>query len=163
MANLEKFRKDWVRPFFFYGNNRISLVGGALTSASALVLIGFWIIDVFGRSGSDNPYLGIIVDLFLPGLFILGLLLIPAGIWLRQRHLRSAGQVPDLYPKVDLRDPAFRHGLEFVVIATFINFVIVGTATYRGVAYMDTPSFCGQSCHVMGPEWTQYHVSSHAG
>jgi nitrate/TMAO reductase-like tetraheme cytochrome c subunit len=43
-----------------------------------------------------------------------------------------------------------------------INFVIVGTASYRGVAQMDKASFCGQSCHVMVPEWTAYHVSSHA-
>lgn len=161
MADLDNFKKNWLRPFFFYGNNRISLVGGALTSASALVLIGFWIVDVFGRSGSDNPYLGIIIDVCLPGLFILGLLLIPIGMWLRQRRLKKAGGVPVSYPNIDLRDPAFRHGIEFVVIATFINFVIVGTATYRGVAYMDTPSFCGQACHVMEPEWTQYHVSSH--
>jgi len=49
------------------------------------------------------------------------------------------------------------------LIATFINFVIVGTASYRGVAYMDKPSFCGQSCHVMAPEWTAYHVSPHSG
>ncbi len=27
---------------------------------------------------------------------------------------------------------------------------------------MDKPSFCGQSCHVMAPEWTAYQVSSHA-
>jgi len=27
---------------------------------------------------------------------------------------------------------------------------------------MDKPSFCGQSCHVMAPEWNAYHVSSHA-
>jgi len=163
MTNWEQFKKNWVRPFFFYGNNRISLIGGALTSASALVLIGFWVVDVFGHGGSENPYLGIVIDLCLPGLFILGLLLIPAGMWLRQRHLKNEGSVPAAYPKVDLRDPAFRHGIEFVAIATFINFVIVGTATYRGVAYMDTPSFCGQACHVMEPEWTQYHVSSHTG
>ena len=56
MADLEAFRKDWVRPFFFYGNNRLSLIGGALTSASALVLIGFWIVDVLGHGGSANPY-----------------------------------------------------------------------------------------------------------
>jgi hypothetical protein len=163
MADLEAFKKDWVRPFFFYGNNRLSLIGGALTSASALVLIGFWIVDVFGHGGSQNPYLGIILDLFLPGLFILGLALIPVGMWLRQRHLKSLGQVPSAYPEIDLREPGFRHGIEFVVAATFINFVIVGTATYRGVAYMDQPSFCGQTCHVMAPEWTAYHVSSHAG
>lgn len=162
MTGWEQFKKEWVRPFFFYGNNRISLLGGALTSASALILIAFWIVDVFGHSGSENPYLGIIVDLCLPGLFILGLLLIPGGMWLRQRHLRSAGQIPSAYPLVDFREPTFRHGIEFVLIATFVNFVIVGTATYRGVAYMDTPSFCGQSCHVMSPEWNAYHVSSHA-
>ena len=51
MANLEDFKKNWVRPFLFYGNNRISLIGGALTSASALVLIGFWIVEVFGHGG----------------------------------------------------------------------------------------------------------------
>ncbi|MES2390381.1 MAG: NapC/NirT family cytochrome c [Acidobacteriota bacterium] len=163
MADLQSIKKNWLRPFFFYGNNRVSLVGGALTSASALVLIGFWIVDVFGHGGSNNPYLGIIVDVALPGLFILGLLLIPVGIWFRQRGLKAAGQIPSVYPEVDLRDPAFRHGIEFVVIATFINFVIVGTATYRGVAYMDQPSFCGQTCHVMQPEWEAYHVSSHQG
>jgi nitrate/TMAO reductase-like tetraheme cytochrome c subunit len=163
MADLEAMKKNWIRPFFFYGNNRLSLIGGALTSASALVLIGFWIVDVLGHGGSANPYLGIIIDLALPGLFILGLLLIPVGMWFRQRSLKSAGQIPSIYPQVDLRDPGFRHGIEFVVVATFINFVIVGTATYRGVAYMDTPSFCGQSCHVMAPEFTAYHVSSHAG
>jgi len=162
MANLDEFKRNRVRPFLFYGNNRISLIGGALTSASAMVLIGFWVIDVFGHSGSENPYLGIIIDLCLPGLFILGLLLIPVGIWFRQRRLHAAGQVPSVFPEIDLHDPVFRHGIEYVVVATFINFVIVGTATYRGVAYMDTPSFCGQSCHVMRPEWTQYHVSSHA-
>jgi len=163
MADLEQFKKNWLRPFFFYGNNRISLIGGAITSASALVLIGFWVVDFLGHGGSGNPYLGIIFDLILPGLFILGLILIPIGIWLRQRHLKAAGQVPSIYPAVDLNEPGFRHGVNFVVIATFINFVIVGTASYRGVAYMDTPSFCGQSCHVMAPEFTAYHVSSHAG
>jgi hypothetical protein len=86
----------------------------------------------------------------------------PAGYWRRQRHLMVIGQVPTIYPPVDFNEPRFRHGVNFVIMATFINFVIVGTASYRSVAYMDTPSFCGQSCHVMLPEFTAYHVSSHA-
>lgn len=163
MAALSGFKENWLQPFFFLGRNRLSLIGGALTSASAFILIGFWIIDIFGHGGSANPYLGIIVDLCLPALFILGLILIPIGIWWRRRFLRVAGQLPSVYPKIDLGDPVFRHALDFVVVATFINFVIVGTASYRGVAYMDTPSFCGQSCHVMAPEWSAYHVSSHYG
>jgi hypothetical protein len=84
----------------------------------------------------------------------LACLLIPVGMYLRQRRLKAAGQIPSIYPEINLADPMFRHGVDFVVAATFINFVIVGTASYRGVAYMDTPSFCGVSCHVMGPEWT---------
>jgi nitrate/TMAO reductase-like tetraheme cytochrome c subunit len=161
--DIEGLKKNWVRPFLFYGNNRTSLIGGALTSASALILIGFWVVGLLGHGGPSNPYIGIIFDLILPGLFVFGLLLIPVGMFLRQRRLKAAGQIPSIYPEINLNDPAFRHGVDFVVAATFINFVIVGTASYRGVAYMDTPSFCGQACHVMGPEFTAYHVSNHSG
>lgn len=163
MAGFDTIKKEWLRPFFFYGNNRISLIGGALTTASAMVLVGFWVVEFFGHGGSDNPYLGILVDLLLPGIFVLGLLLIPVGILWRRSRLKAAGQIPSIYPEVDFRDPAFRHGIDFVIVATFINFIIVGTASYRGVAYMDTPNFCGEACHVMAPEWNAYHVSSHAG
>jgi nitrate/TMAO reductase-like tetraheme cytochrome c subunit len=161
MAPLGKSNGNWVRPFFFYGNNLLSLIGGALTTASALTLIGFWVVAFFGHGGTGNPYVGIIFDLCLPALFVLGLLLIPIGIWFRRRRLRAAGQIPATYPKVDFNEPRFRHGIDIVLIATFINFIIVGTGSYRSVAYMDTPNFCGQSCHVMKPEWTAYHVSSH--
>jgi hypothetical protein len=163
MADFDQFKKNWLRPVLFYGNNPISLIGGALTTASALVLIGFWVVAFFGHGGANNPYLGIIFDLILPGLFVLGLVLIPIGIFLRRRCLKAIGEAPSIFPEVDLRDPVFRHGIDFVVVATFINFVIFGTASYRGVAYMDTPNFCGQACHVMAPEWGAYPVSSHAG
>jgi len=163
MSLFSRFKTEWLRPSLFYGNNPLSLIGGALTSASALTLIGFWVVEMFGHGGSNNPYLGILFDLCLPALFLFGLFLIPVGIWRRRSHLKAIGQVPSIFPEIDLRDPIFRHGIDFVIIATFINFVIVGTASYRGVAYMDTPSFCGQACHVMAPEWNAYHVASHAG
>jgi len=163
MAFFSRFRDNWLRPFFFYGNNPLSLVGGALTTAAALVLLGFWVVDIFGHGGPNNPYIGIIVDLCLPGIFILGLLLIPIGIGLRRRSLKAAGRIPSVYPHIDLRDPVFRRGLDIVLLATFVNFVIVGTASYRSVAYMDTPNFCGQACHVMAPEWAAYPVSTHSG
>lgn len=162
MEDVRTFRQSWLRPFFFYGNNWISLVGGAITTASAMVLIGFWVISLLGHGGSSNPYLGIILDLCLPGLFVVGLILIPIGIVVRSSYLRATDQVPSIFPAVDFKDPAFRHGIDYVVVATFINFVIVGTASYRGVAYMDTQTFCGAACHVMAPEYTAYHVSSHS-
>src|SRR5271170_4548860 len=120
------FRESWLRPFFFYGNNPTSLIGGALTSAAAFTLIGFWVVAFFGHGGSSNPYLGIILDLILPAIFLCGLALIPVGILWRRRNLKAAGQVPSIFPEIDLQDPVFRHGIEFVILATFINFVIVG-------------------------------------
>jgi hypothetical protein len=71
--------------------------------------------------------------------------------------------VPSFFPEVSIHDPVFRHGLDIVVVATAINFAIVGIGCYRGVAYMDTVSFCGGTCHVMAPENAAYHVSSHSG
>ncbi len=162
MTGSGNLRENWLRPLVFLGNNPISLIGAGITTASAMILIGFWVVAVVGRSGPTSPYVGIVVDLCLPALFVFGLILIPIGVQLRRRRLRAAGELPTAYPKVDLNDPMFRHGLDFVVVATFINFVIVGTASYRGVAYMDTPNFCGQSCHVMAPQWSAYHLSPHA-
>jgi len=159
---LSNLKQNWLQPFFYLGRNRLSLLGGALTSASAFVLIGFWVVDTFGHGGSTNPYIGIIVFFFLPALFLLGLVLMPIGIYFQRRSLIAAGQLPSIYPKIDIGDPLFRHALDFVIMATFINFVIVGVASYRGVAYMDQPNFCGVTCHVMAPEWTAYHVAPHS-
>src|SRR6185503_12106385 len=120
-----------------------------------------WIVELFGRP-DDNPYLGIIFFLILPALFVLGLLLIPVGIYFRRKKLRLAGQIPAAYPKIDLNDRIFRHGLDIVLVATIVNLLVVSIASYRGVAYMDSPQFCGQSCHVMHPEYTAYKVSAHS-
>ena len=163
MPKSSKFRENWLRPFFFYGNNRLSLFGGAITTASAFVLVGFWVVSVFGHGGSKNPYLDIVFDLILPGIFVAGLCLILAGIVVRRSYLDATKQVPAFFPELSLKDPMFRQGLDFVAIATLFNFVIVGTACYRGVAYMDTVSFCGATCHVMKPEFVAYHGSPHSG
>jgi hypothetical protein len=163
MPNAGSFRENWLRPFFFYGNNWLSLLGGAITTASAMVLVGFWVVSVLGHGGSSNPYLGILFDLLLPGIFVMGLMLILIGIVGRRTYLLSTDQVPSFFPEVSIHDPVFRHGLDIVVVATVINFIIVGIGCYRGVAYMDTVSFCGNTCHVMAPENAAYHVSSHSG
>ena len=163
MSKAGSFREEWLRPFFFYGNNWLSLLGGAITTASAMVLIGFWIVGVLGHGGSSNPYLGILFDLLLPGIFVIGLALILVGIVVRRTYLLSTDQVPSFFPEVSIHDPVFRHGVDIVVVATAINFIIVGIGCYRGVAYMDTVSFCGNTCHVMSPENAAYHVSSHSG
>ena len=161
MAPFQKFREGWVRPALFFGNNPISLAGGAITSAAGVTMIGYWLVELFGRP-NDNPYVGIIFFLLLPALFIAGLALIPVGVYVRHRKLQLAGQIPAVYPKIDFNDHRFRHGVDIVLVATIINLLVVSMASYRGAAYMDSPQFCGQSCHVMQPEFTAYKVSAHS-
>ena len=79
MSLFEKFRESWVRPALFFGNNPISLAGGAITTASGVTMISYWLAELAGHL-SDNPYLGIIFFLILPVLFLLGLALIPVGV-----------------------------------------------------------------------------------
>ena len=161
MAAFEKFREHWVRPALFFGNNPISLVGGAMTSGSAVIMLGYWVTELLGRP-SSNPYLGIIFFLILPFIFISGLALIPVGITVRYRLLQKQGTIPKVYPKIDLNDRVFRHGIDVVLVATVVNILIVAISSYRGAAYMDSPQFCGQACHVMHPEYAAYQVSPHS-
>jgi nitrate/TMAO reductase-like tetraheme cytochrome c subunit len=158
---FQKFRENWVRPALFFGNNPVSLAGGALTTASGSIMVGYWALELFGHLNS-NPYLGIIFLLILPAIFILGLLFIPLGILLRRKQLQRSGHIPAEFPRVDFNDRIFRHGVDIVFVATVVNLLIVAMATYQGAAYMDSPQFCGQSCHVMHPEYTAYKISAHS-
>lgn len=153
---------DWLRPIYFLGQNVISLTGAVLTTSTALSMVAFWFYDFF-LPGPPHPYVGILIFLILPGIFIFGLLLIPIGIWLRRRTLRAQGGIPDHYPEIDLRIPVVRRTFEYIALATVANLLIIGTASYRGVEYMDTTNFCGTTCHtVMAPEYTAYQNSPHA-
>lgn len=154
--------KDWARLIYYFGQNTLSFIGVALTTSSAITLIAFWIYD-FMLPGPPHPYIGVLIFLILPGIFILGLLLIPAGIFLRRRNLRNAGELPSVYPEINLKTPAVQNGLLFIAVATALNVMIFSFASYRGVSYMDTTNFCGQTCHtVMAPEYSAYQNSPHA-
>src|SRR5215831_17367308 len=100
--------REWARLLYRLSENTISLIAVVLTTASAITLIAFWIYD-FLLPGPPHPYVGILIFLTLPGLFILGLLLIPLGIFLRRRKLRAAGELPSTYPAIDFKTPMVRN------------------------------------------------------
>jgi hypothetical protein len=159
---IRKSFREWLQPIYFLGQNPITLTGAVITTSTALTTIGFWFYDIF-LPGPPHPYIGLLVYLILPGIFVLGLLLIPLGIWLRRRSLRRSGKLPDAFPAIDLHLPVVRRTLEYVAVATVLNLLIIGTASYRGVEYMDSTNFCGKTCHtVMDPEYTAYQNSPHA-
>jgi len=150
-----------LRPAFYLGTNRLSQIGVVITTTSALTLISFYTTEFFGVHVS--PYWGIIGFLILPGVFVFGLLLIPAGIALRYRRERRAGRLPHEYPRIDLGDRKLRETFQFIALMTAVNLILFLTASYRGVHYMDSTQFCGQTCHsVMQPEYTAYLNSAHA-
>jgi len=154
--------RDWARLLYYLSQNRLSLIGVVLTTSTAITLIGFWIYD-FMLPGPPHPYVGILLFLLLPGIFLLGLLLIPVGILLRRRKLRDAGELPHVYPEIDLKISMVQNSFLFIGAATLLNVLIFSFASYKGVSYMDTATFCGQTCHtVMAPEFSAYQNSPHS-
>jgi nitrate/TMAO reductase-like tetraheme cytochrome c subunit len=152
----------WIRPILFLGRNRLSVFGAVLTTSAAFALIGFWVIEATA-SRPVHPYAGIIFILGLPFFFLLGLVLIPIGILLERRRLRAEGQLPSVYPKLDLADPNLKRFGFLVALLTTLNVIILTFSAYMGVEYMDSSRFCGLTCHkVMAPEYGAYLNSPHS-
>lgn len=142
----------------------VSLLGAAITTVSALVFLALFALELVGFHG--NPYLGILAYLILPALFILGLLLIPVGVWRdrrRRRKAAEAGEAPPQFPVMDLNSNTTRRNVLIFLVLTIVNLVLLSAATYKGVETMESTEFCGQACHsVMEPEYTAYRQSPHA-
>ena len=141
----------------------IGILGAALTTVSGILILGLAAAAMQGYLGS--PYIGIVAFLVLPGFFVLGLLLIPAGAWLARRRARIAAErgeeIPHL-PIVDFNDDLTRRRVLVFAVLTALNVLILGVAGYKGLQVMDSVAFCG-SCHsVMDPEVTAYSRSPHA-
>lgn len=152
----------WLRPLIFLGHNAITLVGAVLTTSAGVTLAAFWAVEIL-KGGPIHPYAGIAFFLILPSIFFFGLALIPLGVYVRRRKLRRLGALPEIYPRIDLHDPTLRRGSVLVGVATILNVIILGIATYRGVEHMESVQFCGESCHtVMGPVLAAYQDSPHS-
>jgi formate-dependent nitrite reductase cytochrome c552 subunit len=87
--------------------------------------------------------------------FFAGLILIPIGIVLGKRRVDlRLDAVPD-------RQAAWRRAGIFFGVMTVVNLVIGSQLTYRSVEHMETVQFCGQTCHVMKPEFMAHLVAPH--
>jgi len=63
----------------------LAILGALITTASAVAFVALAIAVLAGLF--ENPYAGLVVFIALPTLFVIGLLLIPAGMWLQSRKL----------------------------------------------------------------------------
>ena len=140
--------------------NPISLIGVAVATAMAVVFLLLLTLEFTGQL--TNPYAGLLVFVAVPFVFVIGLLLIPIGMW-RQRRRVAAGQAPDDYPVIDLRLPRTRSVILGVALLTIVNVFIVSLAGFGAVHHMESTEFCGQTCHTtMEPEWKAHQVFPHA-
>ena len=157
-------RKQLFGRLFNYANNGLSITGIVLTTVAAVSIIIFLIGEMAG--GFRNPYIGIFAYVILPGVFLLGLILQPVGMYLRRRKLIAAGvSVADRakYPRLDFNDPQLRRVASVVLLLTVINAIIFGASSYFAVHHMETVEFCGTACHdLMLPEYTAYQESPHS-
>ncbi len=153
--------RDFVRPAFYLSQNLISRTGVILTTTSGIMLVFTFVLILFGLR--PDPYAGIVVFMILPGVFVLALLLIPLGIFRDYRRKVRRGELPAVYPRLDLSMSSMRSTVKFVAIMTAINIPLCAIASYRATVFMESTRFCGQTCHqVMDPEYTAYQRSPHA-
>jgi len=140
--------------------NPVSLIGVAVTTAMAVVFLLLLTLEFTGQL--TNPYAGLLVFVAVPFVFVLGLMLIPIGIW-RQHRRVAAGYAADDWPVVDLRLPRTRSVIVGVALLTIVNLFIVSLAGFGAVHHMESTEFCGQTCHTtMEPEWKAHQASPHS-
>ncbi len=133
----------------------LSLIGSGLVTTAAISWL--FVLPLSVRGHVSNPYIGIIAFVALPVVFFAGLALIPVGVWLSKRRIRKGLAEAAVDRKTTLHRLAV-----FLLITTCANILIASQLTYRAVDYMDTNQFCGQSCHVMHPQFTAYQTSAHS-
>ena len=138
----------------------LAIAGAVIVTVSAVAFIALTIAAVAGMFA--NPYAGLVVFVAIPAVFLAGLAMIPAGMWLQRRKLERHPEAAG-WPVFDFRERRVRHIALAVVALTAVNGVIVLLAGYGSLHYMESPTFCGQTCHVpMTPQFTAWQAGPHA-
>ena len=132
----------------------VSMLGAALVTLAGCSWL--FVLPTHLRGHVDNPYIGLVIFIAIPIAFFLGLTLIPIGVALAKRRVAAA------LDAVEDRRAAWRRLAVFFGVMTAVNVVIGSQVTYRAVEHMETVQFCGQSCHVMKPEYTAHLSEPHS-
>ena len=141
--------------------NPISLVGLALAVVALANIIFLFLVDMVSTQAS--PYVGILAYMIMPGLLILGLVLMVVGMMV-ERHRRARGLADATkFPRIDLNNPNQRSSVAFVLSFVVIFALLSAVGSFKAYQFTDSVEFCGQLCHtVMHPEFVAYSASPHA-
>ena len=116
----------------------ISMLGVALVTTAGFSWL--FVLPVQLRGHTNNPYIGIVVFIAIPVVFVLGLISIALGMFLARRRLARIEQ--GLIEAVDRRIQVRKLAIFFRVTSA-VNIVIGTQGTYRAVQHMETVQFCG--------------------
>jgi len=142
--------------------NWISLIGGVIAMISLFMIAFLFSISVaFDQGGS---YLGLVIYIVLPGFLVIGLFLIPIGMYFASKKAKRGleRKTPE-WPIVDLNQKTQRNAFTIFAIGSTIFLFLSAIGSYEAFHFTESVEFCGTLCHeVMYPEFAAYQVSSHA-
>jgi nitrate/TMAO reductase-like tetraheme cytochrome c subunit len=142
-------------------SNYVSFAGTAIALASLTCIVFLFLIEL--NSSHEQPYLGIFTYILFPAVMIFGLLIIAVGmLFERRRRRRSAPSEIAAYPILDFNNSRQRRTFLILLCAAFLFLFMTAFGSYRVYEYSESVTFCGQTCHVMNPEFTAYNASPHA-
>lgn len=128
-------------------------------AAIGITAVSTWLFvlpaEVAGHA--ENPYKGAVLYLILPFVLVAGVVLAGLGVLLGRRRIQER-----LHAGIADRKTALRRLIAFLAIVIGANLLAGTQLTYRAVEYMDTPNFCGTTCHAMQPEYLGHQDSAHA-
>jgi nitrate/TMAO reductase-like tetraheme cytochrome c subunit len=156
----EEKQRNQKSPTLF--RNYISFAGAVIVIAAVVSILLLFLIEL--SQTANNPYLGIVTYVILPGFLVLGILVILTGMWLERRRRRRnpSSHIPP-YPKVDLNDARQRRLAIVILTLTFVFVCASAFGSYRAYEYTESVEFCGEACHsVMKPEFVAFKATSHA-
>src|SRR6185295_3430875 len=134
-------------------SNWISWSGAILTTLSFMAFVTT-LIYLLLHGSAHGPYVGLFAFIALPGLFVVGIVIIPLGLLIYRKQYEARMQM------VAQRS---MNVMRLLGVLTLVNLATVGTAGYESVQYMDSQQFCGMVCHkVMLPTYRTYVDAPHA-
>src|SRR5262249_56768534 len=101
----------------------VAIAGVVLATVSAVVFVALFGAEMLGLF--HNPYAGLVVFVALPALFVLGLLLIPFGMWLEQRRLSAHPEAPRNWFVFDFGLARTRRWALIIIALSAVNLVIL--------------------------------------
>jgi hypothetical protein len=121
--------------------NLITIIGVALASV-CLATIAF-LTGVEWLQEKPPPYIGILSYIILPVPLIVGLLMIPLGMWRERRRLRQGKPASRLYFVLDLSLPKYRAAAIVFVYLTMMFLLFTMYGSYRTFVWTESVAFCG--------------------